>query len=127
MSVRRTLGVLASTALLAGLTACGGTYGYNDKTAEAAAGPPTAAAPSTIVMKTYAFSPKAIDSAPGQVWAIDNQDAAVHDVRTKDNKTIFSGDVGPRQKGSVKMPMKAGKYSALCYYHPSMVIDITVK
>jgi plastocyanin len=163
MNVRTSVGALTATALLAGLTACGGTYAFNDKHSDAAGdpvtdaitavtgalggaapggggtdpgqvnpndpyagGPPTSAPPYTIVMKSIAFFPTVLKTEPGKVWAIDNQDVAIHDVRTQDNKTIFSGDVQPGGKGSVKMPMKPGKYEAVCYYHQSMVIDITV-
>ncbi len=81
----------------------------------------------TIVMASFNFTPKKITAKPGEVWKIDNQDIATHDVRTQDKKTIFSGDVLQGKKGSVKMPKKAGKYEAVCFYHQSMVLDITVK
>ncbi len=163
MNMRKTIGAFSATALLLGLTACGGAYSYNDATAQDAGdpvtdavatvtgalggagggagtdpgqvnpndpyagGPPTSAPPFTIVMKSIAFFPTVITTEPGKVWAIDNQDVAIHDVRTQDNKTIFSGDVNPGMKGAVTMPMKKGKYEAVCFYHQSMIIDITVK
>jgi plastocyanin len=87
------------------------------------------AVPGTIIMQTFAFTPKKITSKPGQVWKIENQDIAIHDVRTTDKaKTIFSGDVSPSGgKGTVKMPTKPGKYKAVCFYHQSMELDVTVK
>lgn len=160
MNVRRTVGAIGATALLAALTACGGgaqnfaSQSDGDPVTDTiatvtgalgggapggtdpgqvnpndpyAGGAPTAAPPYTIVMKGIAFFPTKIVTSPGKIWAIDNQDTAIHDVRTQDNKTIFSGDVNPGKKGSVKMPMKTGHYDAVCYYHQSMMIDITVK
>lgn len=82
----------------------------------------------TILMSGLLFYPKTLTVTPGQKIALINEDSSTHDVRTRDAKTISSGDLEGGRKGSVTMPTKPGDYEVICHFHPeTMRMTVTVK
>jgi plastocyanin len=82
----------------------------------------------TVVAKQFAFFPTKMTVTPGQEITLDNRDVAIHNIQTDGKKPIMkSKDAENGQKVTVKAPAKAGKYEAFCFYHQSMLVDITVK
>lgn len=82
----------------------------------------------TVVAKQFTFYPAKITVTPGQEITLDNRDVAIHNIQTNGKKPVMkSKDAENGQKVTVKAPMKPGKYEAFCFYHQSMIVDVTVK
>ncbi|MGQ0843076.1 MAG: cupredoxin domain-containing protein [Sporichthyaceae bacterium] len=139
MTRNKTLAILVTAPLLAGLAACGGDGGTDvangpvgtsgeaqkdDAAGEAAATEPAEDAPAasgkgTVTMTDNEFSPTTVSVKPGQSVSIVNSGAIVHNLVDRKNQ-IDSGDVEPDAKGTVKAPEKAGSYRFVCTYHAGM-------
>lgn len=82
----------------------------------------------TILMSGLLFYPKSLTVSPGQKIALVNEDASTHDVRTRDAKTVSSGNIEGGKTGSVRMPTKPGSYDLICHFHSvTMRMTVTVK
>jgi plastocyanin len=162
MNFTRATHAAAAIVLVAGLAACGGGDSKDTATSVNTPGPTaagtdnsapgtgadayktndpyvsgqvTTAAPKTIVFSGFAFVPTKITAKPGEVWTLDNQDIALHNISSQKyldaHPKSTGGDIAPDvdkgTKETFKMPTKPGTYKVVCFYHQQMTATITVK
>ncbi len=145
MNNPRARAVLAAAAVtaLAGLGSCGGSTepaasAFGTPTPSGTPSPSGAPAPSgtpsatpgarTILMQGYAYVPASVTVAPGEVWTLDNRDDTVHNLQTTEPEPVLvGGGVRPGSTASIAMPTAPGTYSAVCFYHSAMRLQITVE
>lgn len=112
------------------LTACGGSSGGTGASGGSTAGQSAngSGSGSTIVIKNFMFSPSRLTVAPGATITVHNEDQVTHTLTDKANPHLFStGDVGPGQTKTVKVPAKAGSYVFICTIHQYMTGTLVVK
>ena len=77
-----------------------------------------AAAPDTVVIKDFSFSPKPITVMVGSTINVINDDNTTHTL-TANNGAFNTGDLGSGRRGSVTVD-RAGTYRYHCTIHPFM-------
>ena len=77
-----------------------------------------AAAPDTVVIKDFSFSPKPITVKVGSTITVINDDNTTHTL-TANNGAFNTGDLGSGRRGSVTVD-RAGTYRYHCTIHPFM-------
>ena len=78
----------------------------------------SAAAPDTVVIKDFSFSPKPITVKTGSTITVINDDNTTHTL-TADNGAFNTGDLGGGRRGSVTVD-RAGTYPYHCTIHTFM-------
>jgi plastocyanin len=78
----------------------------------------SAAAPDTVVIKNFSFSPKPITVKIGSTITVINDDNTTHTL-TADDGAFNTGDLGGGQRGSVTVD-RAGTYRYHCTIHTFM-------
>jgi plastocyanin len=76
------------------------------------------AAPDTVVIKNFSFSPKPITVKAGSTITVINDDNTTHTL-TADNGAFNTGDLGGGRRGSVTVD-RAGTYRYHCTIHTFM-------
>jgi plastocyanin len=120
----RLLALALGVLLVAALAGCGGAKTPAATTGGATGGASTpAAAPVTIVMKDFAFTPDSATVKIGDAVTFENQDSADHRV------SIDGQDLGQQTTGQKVewKATKAGTFPFSCTIHPAMTGQITVE
>jgi plastocyanin len=78
----------------------------------------SAAAPDTVVIKNFSFSPKPITVKTGSTITVINDDNTTHTL-TANNGAFDSGDVGGGQDGRITVD-RAGTFAYHCTIHTFM-------
>jgi plastocyanin len=78
----------------------------------------SAAAPDTVVIKNFSFSPKPLTVTTGSTITVINDDSTAHTF-TANNGAFDTGDVGGGQRGRVTVD-RAGTFAYHCEIHPFM-------
>lgn len=78
----------------------------------------SAAAPDTVVIKNFSFSPKPITVKTGAAITVANNDSITHTL-TADNGAFDTGDLGGGRRSSVTVD-RAGTYPYHCSIHTFM-------
>jgi plastocyanin len=85
------------------------------------------AAPDTISIKNFMFSPMTLTVSPDAKVTVTNEDSATHTLTATGDKAFDTGDVGPGRSVTFTAPSKAGTYSYLCDIHQYMSGTLVVK
>ena len=78
----------------------------------------SAAAPDTVIIKNFSFSPKPITVKAGATITVINDDNTTHTL-TANNGAFNTGDLGGGRRGSVTVD-QPGTYRYHCTVHPFM-------
>ena len=87
--------------------------------------PSTAAAPNTITIASFQFTPATLQVTPGTTVTWVNNDSASHTV-TADDQSFDAGTLAPG-RNFTRVFDKAGTFAYHCNFHPSMKATVTVK
>lgn len=118
VALRRT--VFMIPLLLLAFTACSST-----RSPSAAGSPPSSVAPSTIVIKNFAFSPGTITVAANATITVHNEDGTTHTV-TATGKEFDTGDIPGGAVRTFTAPSKPGRYPYICEIHQYMTGTLVV-
>ena len=92
--------------------------GSDDGDAPDGAAPP-AATTSTVVIKSFEFTPARVEAKVGDTITVRNEDTANHSFTAKDDQALF--DTGQFTAGERQISLtKAGTYDFVCTVHPYM-------
>ena len=127
VSLLRTVAMATMLGLAVTLAACssGPTSAPSTGAATSAPSGATTAAPDTIVIKNFAFSPDKITVAPGATVTVTNRDMVAHTV-TGATGGFNTGSVSPNQSKTFTAPQKPGTYPYICSIHQYMTGDLVV-
>jgi plastocyanin len=84
----------------------------------------SAAAPNTVVIKNFSFSPKPITVKTGSTITVINDDNTTHTL-TANNGAFNTGDVGGGQDGRITVD-RAGTFAYHCTIHTFMTGTVRV-
>jgi plastocyanin len=84
------------------------------------------AAPNTITINNFAFSPSTLTVSPGAKVTVKNADSATHTLTASD-KSFDTGSIATGASKTFTAPTKPGKYSYICTIHQFMQGTLTVK
>jgi plastocyanin len=108
------------------LTACGGGTSYSGVTAPPQMSPSPPAMTTNVSLKNLAFSPAAIQVAPGATVQFTNNDGIEHNITFSVSTVSDAIDFSSGSR-SVVMPMTTGTYAYHCTIHAGMAGTITVQ
>ncbi|HEX9085772.1 MAG TPA: plastocyanin/azurin family copper-binding protein [Gemmatimonadaceae bacterium] len=111
--------LLSLTAALA-LMGCGGAS-YSKVT-----GPPQRVSTTSVALRNIAFSPSAIQVAPGATVQFTNNDGIAHNVTFSDGSITGATDFSTGSR-SVVLPVAPGTYAFHCTIHPGMTGSVLVQ
>jgi plastocyanin len=86
----------------------------------------TPAAPDTITINNFAFSPSTLTVSPGAKVTVKNADSTTHTVTASD-KSFDTGDIATGATTTFTAPSKPGTYKYICTIHQFMQGTLTVK
>jgi plastocyanin len=115
--------LLFLTAALA-LIGCSSGYSSGDVTAPQANQPPVVT--TNVDLKNIAFSPHAIQVAPGATVQFTNDDGIAHNITFSSNLVAGATDFSTGTR-SVVMPATPGTYAYHCTIHPNMTGSVLVQ
>jgi plastocyanin len=118
--------IVAATAI--GSAACGSSSSSAKTTSATTAAPaaPSSAAPGTITIKNFAFTPATIQAKAGQAVTVQNSDGTTHTFTADDKSTgVDSGHIDGGKSATVTFA-KPGTYTYHCDIHNYMTGTITV-
>jgi plastocyanin len=122
--VRRALRVLVAAAALLSfglaVAGCGSGGGTSSSTAS------TPAAPNTITIKNFMFSPTTLTVSAGAKVTVRNTDSTTHTL-TSSTKLFDTGNVAAGATTTFTAPGKPGSYTYICDIHQYMQSTLTVK
>jgi plastocyanin len=84
------------------------------------------AAPNTITINNFAFSPSTLTVSPGAKVTVKNADSATHTLTASD-KSFDTGSIATGASKIFTAPTKPGTYSYICTIHQFMQGTLTVK
>jgi plastocyanin len=119
----RTIRVLLLVTVVVGLAGCGGS---SKKSSSSSASLP-AAAPDTITIKGFAFSPKTVTVDPGATVSVINADSVDHTVTGTGGATFNTNHVHGGTSSSFIAPTTPGTYHYQCNIHQYMKGTLVVR
>lgn len=84
------------------------------------------AAPNTIVIKNFTFTPASLTVMPGTKITVINEDQATHTFTARD-KSFDTGRIPGGQRREVTVATKPGTYPYLCLIHQYMTGTLIVQ
>jgi plastocyanin len=117
----RVLRVVLLVAAIAALVSCSS----SKKSSSSAVSLP-AAAPDTVTIKSFAFSPSSVSVAAGAVVSVINADGVTHTVTSDDKKSFDTGHVSGGASATFIAPSAPGTYRYHCTIHNYMKATIIV-
>jgi plastocyanin len=131
MSVKSTLVVAASLALMAGLAGCSDSADTRSQPAPAASAPSedgkggSAAEPVVIEIKDFEYhGPDKV--APGATIMLQNNDRSPHSMTSEGDDFAEVVLDGGGASGTFTAPSEPGEYAYVCKFHPEMVDTLVV-
>ena len=118
--------IVAATAV--GAAACGSSSSSAKATSATTTAPaaPSSAAPGTITIKNFAFTPATIQAKAGQAVTVQNSDGTTHTFTADDKSSgVDSGRIDGGKSATVTFA-KPGTYTYHCDIHNYMMGTITV-
>jgi len=88
--------------------------------------PPAASATHSIVIKQYAYTPRAMSLGQGDTVTWTNQDSVPHDVTVTRGPSTFHSPMLAKGESWSHVFNTAGSYSYICSVHPDMVGSLSV-
>ena len=108
------------------LFGCGGSTSYSGVTAPPQMSPPAPVMTTNVSLRNLAFSPSAIQVAPGATVQFTNNDGIEHNI-TFSNSTVSGPTDFSTGSRSVVMPTTTGTYAYHCTIHAGMTGSVVVQ